>query len=101
MTNLNNLDTIIDGTDREIAQLEGVSALARTVADELLQPLTVIKAELDLAMMFDSRLDEATIERLYNAVQAMTERVRTYQTVRNFQTVSPIPELSHYKLLVV
>jgi GAF domain-containing protein len=79
---------------KEQEQLKAVLALARKIAHDLNQPLTILMAELDLATQFDLPMDSETIEQLKEAVTEISELVREYQRIVRVQITEPVPGIS-------
>ncbi len=79
---------------KERDQLAAVLTLARTAAHEISQPLTVLQAELDLALLTEIALDTESMEQMQQAVVLITNLIRQYQALVRFQTVEAVPGIS-------
>ncbi len=80
--------------EQEREQLRAVLALARKVAHDLNQPLTVIQAELDFVLQMGDTPTFEVLLRLQEAVSEISNLVREYQKIAQIKFSEPIPGIS-------
>jgi PAS domain S-box-containing protein len=75
-------------------QLEAVHALARTLAHDLTQPLTILQGELDFILQLGESPSDEVLEAMQEAVTQITNKVRQYQKIIRYRTTEgPIGQM--------
>jgi GAF domain-containing protein len=75
-------------------QLEAVHALARTLAHDLTQPLTILQGELDFILQLGEPPNQEVLQIMQTAVTAITNKIREYQKIVRYRTtLGPIGQM--------
>ncbi len=77
--------------EKEREQLRVVLSLARTVANQLNQPLALLKQELEQAIQDVDNLNPETLEEMQIAITKMTNLVREYQRLVRYKDSGDLP----------
>jgi transcriptional regulator with GAF, ATPase, and Fis domain len=71
-------------------QVNAMLTLVRTAAHDLSQPLTILQAELDFALLYGENPSHETLTNMHKAVELIRKYMREYQTIMRFETVEAV-----------
>jgi signal transduction histidine kinase len=74
--------------------LSAVLALARLAAHEINQPLAVLQNEIQLMELLGTNPDATTLQLMQEAVNEISERLKTYQQLTSCYTVEVLPGIN-------